>query len=234
MPMWISWALFFIASSSCAGKFGVVSQLATKPVFFPTQSQLCLQALFLIFHPSLSQNFCTLICPQAIFGSLSSNHASCSTERRGETAALVLLAFRVLWLFCPQSAGVFLSPRGTKIPSFPSYSKACSFWAAPYALVERDKSWRILWSVWSRPSLTWERVAGESWKLSHYSVACIIPEIWEAVLKLLQEHRTTFPWPVDCVLWGACVTHRNQEAEWVSMEWDPSMDVGGLHWFPAW
>lgn len=82
MPMWICWALLFIACSSCSGEFGVVSQLATKPVFFPTQSQMCLQALFLIFHPSLSQIFCTLIFPQAIFGSLSSNHASCSTESR--------------------------------------------------------------------------------------------------------------------------------------------------------
>lgn len=76
---------------------------------------------------------------------------------------------------------------------------------------------------WSRPALTWERAAGESWKLGHYSV--------EAVFNLFQGYWATPPWPVGCGLWGARVTHRTQEAEWVSTEWDPFTDGGWLHNF---
>lgn len=96
-----------------------------------------------------------------------------------EAAALVLFAFRVLWLFCPQSAaGDVLQRDQNPFQVIPKSSTTCC----------RGERWvmeNLVWSVWCR-------VAGESWTPGHYSVACIISEIWEAVFNLLQGHWATF------------------------------------------
>lgn len=203
MPTWVCWARLFPASSFCAGEVGVISQLATQPVFSLTRSQLCLQALIPIFYPSLSQILCALIFPQALLGSLSSSHASCSVEgRRGGSctgSSLIQGALAVLssicWRGCP--------PEGPKFLPFhvvPRSSTTCC----------RGERWlmeNLVWSVWCR-------VAGESWNFGHYSVACIIPEIWGAVFHLFQGHWASLPW----------LSHPENPGGRV--EWDPSMDRG--------
>lgn len=190
MPMWIWWALPFIASSFCAGEVGGISQLPTKPLFFLTQSQLCLQALVPIFYPSLVVKYSVLWSfpklslapfPPAMFPRVmeSRRGGSCIGSSWIQGALAVLPS--ICWKGCP--------PEGPKF--LPRLFQSLLLLSCPTG--HRGKKWvmgNLPWGVCSR-------VAGESWSLSQYSVACSIPEIWEAVFHPLQGHWATPCWPVS-------------------------------------